>query len=145
MDILQLVCYDLEKLINKYNLEDKVFIFDNVDDEELVYFFKLADIFAMPHRQIGEDIEGFGMVFLEAASWQLPIIAGDTGGIREIFNSSDQVILVPGDDLKSLVKAIKHLLNNPGEAGKMADAAYKRSKEFKSAKSQSLVLKEILK
>ena len=135
----------LESLIDKYKLSKQVFIFNRIEDEELIYFFKLADIFAMPHREIGDDIEGFGTVFLEAASARLPIIAGDSGGIKEVFNSSEQAILVPGDDLKALSVAIKRLLNNPQEADKLADAAYQRAGQFKYAQSQSLVLKEILK
>ena len=135
----------LEFLIAKHKLSDRIFIFDNIDDEELIYFFKLADIFAMPHKQIGDDIEGFGMVFLEAASCKLPIIAGDSGGVKEVFNSSKQAILVPGDDLRALVIAIKNLLNNPLEADKLAVAAYKRAGQFKGAQEQSLILKEILK
>jgi phosphatidyl-myo-inositol dimannoside synthase len=135
----------LESLISKYRLEKNVFIFDNIEDEELIYFFKIADIFAMPHREIDGDIEGFGMVFLEAAASRLAIIAGDSGGVKEIFNSSEQAILVPGDNLRSLVQAIKYLLNNPEEADKLADAAYHRAGQFKYAQSQSLVLKEVLK
>ena len=134
----------LESLIKKYKLSNNVFIFDNIDDEELIYFFKLADIFVMPHRNTGKDVEGFGIVFLEAALCALPIIAGDSGGIKEVFDSSQQAILVPSDDLRSLVRAIKHLLNNPAEADKLAAAAYKRAMQFKDAQGQSLVLKEIL-
>jgi phosphatidyl-myo-inositol dimannoside synthase len=135
----------LESLISKYKLTKNIFIFDNIEDEELIYFFKLADIFAMPHQEMGSDVEGFGMVFLEAATCRLPIIAGDSGGIKELFNSSEQAILVPGGQLRPLVIAIKRLLNNPQEADKMAEAAYQRAKQFKYAQSQSLVLKEILK
>ncbi|MBT4516651.1 MAG: glycosyltransferase family 4 protein [Candidatus Komeilibacteria bacterium] len=135
----------LEFLIAKHKLSDNVFIFDNIDDEELIYFFKLADIFAMPHKQLGSDVEGFGMVFLEAASCRLPIIAGDSGGVKEVFNRSEQAILVPSDDLRALVVSIKHLLNNPQEADKLADAAYKRAGQFKGAQQQSLILKGILK
>ncbi|MFA6307617.1 MAG: glycosyltransferase family 4 protein [Patescibacteria group bacterium] len=136
---------NLEILIKKYKLEKSVFIFDNIEDEELIYFFKMADIFAMPSRNIEADIEGFGIVFLEAAICKLAIIAGDSGGIKEVFNASDQAILVPGDDIRALINALKYLLNNPKEADKLALNAYKRAKEFKSAQEQSLILKEILK
>jgi len=135
----------LESLIKKYNLSESILIFDNIEDEELIYFFKLADIFAMPHRSMGEDVEGLGMVFLEAGTCRLPIIAGDSGGAKEVFNAPGQAILVPSDDLMALVKAIKYLLNNPEEADKLANAACQRAKEFKGAREQALVLREILK
>jgi len=135
----------LESLIKKYHLEKNVFIFDNIDDEELIYFFKLANIFVMPHREMGNDIEGFGMVLLEAATCKLPIIAGDSGGVKELFNASKQAILVPGDDFKALSESIQYLLNNPQEADKLATAAYTRAREFNDARKQSLILKEILK
>lgn len=134
----------LESLIKEYKLNNNVFIFDNIDDEELIYFFKLANLFVLPHRHMDNDIEGFGIVFLEAALCSLPIIAGDSGGVKEVFNSSEQAIFINSDDLRSLVKAVEYLLNNPIEADKLAKAAYKRAMEFKDIKDQSLVLKEIL-
>jgi len=136
---------NLELLIDKHKLSKQVFIFDNIDDEDLIYFFKLADYFVLPHRQSGHDIEGFGTVFLEAALCNLPIISGDSGGVKEIFNQPDQAILIPSDDLRALIKAIKFLLNNPKEADKLAQAAQQRAKQFKGSKAQSLILKEILK
>lgn len=135
---------NLKALIDKNNLSKRVFIFDNIGDEDLIYFFRMADIFVMPHRQIGNDIEGLGIVFLEAALCKRPIISGNTGGIKEIFNNN-QAILLENSDLKMLIKALRQLLNNPQEAVKLANSAYNRVMEFKDSKTQALILKDILK
>ena len=52
---------DLMAQIKKHNLIDKVFIFSDVADGDLVYYYKLADIFVMTHRQLADDIEGLGI------------------------------------------------------------------------------------
>jgi len=134
---------NLQRLVDEYKLNDRVFILDNIDDEELIYFFKLADIFIMPHRNLEKDIEGFGIVFLEAASCKIPIIAGSSGGVKEIFNDK-QAVLLENSDVKQTTRAIKYLLNNRPEADKLAEAAFSRAKQFNSSREQSLILKEIL-
>lgn len=136
---------ELKDLIKQHNLQDRVAIFDRIEDEELLYYYLLSDIFVMPHRHLGSDIEGLGMVFLEAAKIKVPIIAGDSGGITEIFTNQQDALLVKSEDLRGLVKAIKYLLNNPANADKMAEQAFKRSQDFKGAEQQSLALKEIIK
>ena len=103
---------NLELLIDQHKLSKQVFIFDNIDDEDLIYFFKLAHYFVMPFRDGDQDIEGFGTVFLEAALCNLPIISGNSGGIKEMFNDPSQAILIPSDDLRVLIKAMKFLLKN---------------------------------
>jgi len=136
---------NLELLIDQHKLSKQVFIFDNIDDEDLIYFFKLAHYFVMPFRDGDQDIEGFGTVFLEAALCNLPIISGNSGGIKEMFNDPSQAILIPSDDLRVLIKAMKFLLNNPKEADKLAQVGQERARQFKDSKTQSLILKEILK
>lgn len=136
---------NLKKLIDKHNLSKSIFIFDNIGDEDLIYFFKLANIFVMPHRKLGDDIEGFGIVFLEAGLCKLPIIAGASGGIREIFTNDNQAIVLADSQLVPLIKALRRLLNNPKEAAKLAENAHHRVINFKNSKTQALILKDILK
>lgn len=134
----------LQKMIADNNLSDRVYIFDNIDDEDLIYFYKLADIFVMPHRQEGNDIEGFGIVFLEAAKMKLAVIAGASGGVKEIFSEDRQAILLPESNTKNLIKALRSLLNNPEQAAKLGEAAFSRTADFKGAKEQSDIFKKLL-
>lgn len=135
---------ELKNLIKKYHLESQVYIFDRVEDEELIYYYKLADIFVMPHRHSDTDIEGFGIAFLEAARAEVPIIAGNSGGAKELLSDGQEAILISDDDLRNLVKAIRYLLNNQPEADKLAKQALARSHDFKDAAQQSKLLADIL-
>ncbi|MBA4319973.1 MAG: hypothetical protein C0412_16355 [Flavobacterium sp.] len=133
----------LENLIKHKNLENRVFIYDKIEDEELVYFYQLADIFVMPSIYDEIDVEGFGIVFLEAAASHLPIIAGEGGAITEVF-SEEEILLVKNGDLRELIRHIKELLSNHDFADKLADRALEKYKEFNNAIKNSDKLRTIL-
>ncbi|PLX26329.1 hypothetical protein C0580_00260 [Candidatus Parcubacteria bacterium] len=135
---------ELHRIIDKTDLEANVFIFKDVEDIDLVYYYKMADLFVLPNRETSVDIEGFGIVFLEAANFKLPIIAGASGGVTEILTNRENALLVKNGDLDQLTDHIEHLLKNKADAAKLAEAAHNRAKDFASAKQQSDILKNIL-
>jgi len=74
----------LQKMVAENNLENQVLFLNEVSDEDLPVYYSIADIFVLPTRIINEDdVEGFGIVYLEANSFVLPVIAGNTGGATE--------------------------------------------------------------
>lgn len=135
---------DLEQLIKYYKLSDKVIILDNISHNELNDYYQLADLFVMPNRRDDLDVEGFGIVFMEAASHHLPIIAGNNGGIPEVWENNVSAKLIDSVNLNELAEAIRLLLNNESLAKKMAEAAYQNCQKFPSSKTQSEKLKNIL-
>jgi len=134
---------NLNNLIKKYNLNN-VFILTDIEDNDLIYYYKLADIFVLPQRNNKEDLEGFGMVFLEAGIYGLPIIAGNKGGPTEILKNNKDSILIEQDNLKELKNAIKFLFFNKNKADELGNNIKKRVLEFPSAEKQSNKLKKIL-
>ncbi len=134
----------LRKLAEKYNIETKVRFFNNISDAELPYYYKLADVFVLPNRASKEDVEGFGIAFLNAASCSLPIIAGKSGGVLEILTDQKNALLVASDDLEDLKEKINLLLTDKNLATSLAQAAYVRSQDFLSDKEQSEKLKTYL-
>lgn len=134
---------NLQKLIREKRLEKKVFIFNNVGDQEKIYYYKLADIFVMPHRHDNTDIEGLGIVYLEAASLHLPIICGASGGVTEIF-TPDDVLMVENNDLRQLIRHLKYLLKNPKEADKLSDRAYQIVQKLSNISKKREILRHIL-
>jgi phosphatidyl-myo-inositol dimannoside synthase len=135
---------NLRKMIKDYNLEKQIFVLTDVADNNLPYYYDLADIFVLAHRHDKTDIEGFGIVFLEAAMFGLPIIAGSSGGVTDIFTDQKNALLVKNDDLDTLTKHLNTLLNNPELSAKLGSQAKQRSGDFPVAKEQSLALKELL-
>ena len=75
----------LIKLAKKRNVSDHVIFLGSIPYDELPQVYQMADVFAMPCRTrfFGLDVEGFGIVYLEAAATGLPVIAGNSGGAVE--------------------------------------------------------------
>jgi phosphatidyl-myo-inositol dimannoside synthase len=134
----------LQGLIKKEGLEEQVIICTDVSDDDLIYYYKLADIFVLPHRESTTDVEGFGLVFLEAIRAGLPIIAGDSGGLKELLTDQQSVLFVKHEDRGQLKDALRFLLNNPSEADKLKKQALSLAQKFFVAETQSRALKNIL-
>jgi len=76
----------LESLVNRLDLQRHVQWLGELTDQELVESYQACDLFVLPNREIDGDIEGFGMVLLEAQSCGKPVIAGDSGGTAETMH-----------------------------------------------------------
>ncbi|MDO5097889.1 MAG: glycosyltransferase family 4 protein [Corynebacterium sp.] len=85
-----------------------------VSEADLADFVRCAEVFAMPCRTRGGglDVEGLGIVFLEAQAAGIPVIAGDSGGAPETV-TSDSGIVVAGRSKKQLFDALRLLLSTP--------------------------------
>ncbi len=88
-NVLYAICGDgeerptLERLIAEHRLQAHVQLLGEVADDRLRQCYQQCDLFALPNRTVGQDIEGFGMVLLEAQACGKPVLAGDSGGTRE--------------------------------------------------------------
>jgi phosphatidylinositol alpha-1,6-mannosyltransferase len=76
----------LEATIRELALHDQVQLIGEVDDQRLLDCYQNCDLFALPNRTIDHDIEGFGMVLIEAQACGKPVLAGDSGGTRETLD-----------------------------------------------------------
>ncbi len=74
---------ELRKVIKDHQLEARVQILTNITDEQKKDYYHLSDIFVMPSINTGFDLEGFGMVYVEAQACGLRIICGKSGGELE--------------------------------------------------------------
>lgn len=90
-------------------IEKRVIFTGYVDEERLSEIYRMADIFVLPSI----TSEAFGVVLLEAMASGVPVIASDTGGIREILAESGAGLLVTPENELELRKAIKKLLKSP--------------------------------
>ena len=78
-----------------------------------------GDVFAMPCRTRGGglDVEGLGIVFLEASACGLPVVAGDSGGAPRPCNPAGPGVVVDGRDHRAVARAAIELLADPAPAG----------------------------
>lgn len=100
------------------------------DTDELRLALHAADIFAMPARTRGKglDIEGLGIVYLEAQACGLPVIAGDSGGAPETV-TPETGIVVEGNSLDQLTQALDELCSDPQRRQTMGQAGRKHVEE----------------
>jgi len=89
--------------------------------EDLPGYYAAGDVFAMPcrTRRHGLDVEGLGIVYLEASSAGLPVIGGDSGGAPDAILDGETGYVVPGRDLTALAGRITALLADPAKARAM--------------------------
>jgi len=99
-----------------------------VPDAELPAHYAAADIFAMPCRSRfgGLEVEGFGIVFLEAASTGCAVVAGRSGGAAEAMVDDVTGLLVEGREPKAVALAIARLLLDAGLRERMGAAGRAR-------------------
>lgn len=102
----------LEKLVSHLSLEQDVHFTGKVPFADLPKWYAVGDIFAMPcrTRSAGWDVEGLGIVYLEASATGLPVIAGDSGGAPEAVESDQSGYVVSGTNQDELVNRIVQLL-----------------------------------
>lgn len=102
----------------------QVRFFGDVSDEELDLIYDRADIFAMTSIDHGHSIEGFGLVYLEAAAHGLPVVGHAVGGVAEAVMDGRTGLLVPPNRPAQLAAAFERLITDPqlrrglGEAGR---------------------------
>ncbi|MFA5126530.1 MAG: glycosyltransferase family 4 protein [Patescibacteria group bacterium] len=134
----------LKQLVAQKKLDQQIIFCSEISDQALAAVYGLADIFVLPNRYRAADVEGFGMVFLEAAQYGLPIIAGKSGGVLEILTDKQSALLVDSDSLAQLKLALTTILGNAELAKKLGEQARLRSRDFLSDVEQSKKLKDIL-
>ena len=91
---------------------------------ELPGHYAMGDVFAMPCRTRGAglDVEGLGIVFLEASAAGVPVVAGDSGGAPETVLNGETGRVVDGRDVEQIAEVITGLLTDPDRARQMGEA-----------------------
>lgn len=116
----------LQALAKQLKVEERVHFLGHVSYEDLPRWYNSCDLFAMPNRDIEGDSEGFGLVFLEAASSGKPAISGIAGGTGSAVLDGITGLRVKGEDVGAIAQGISYLLRNPVEAQAMGNKARAR-------------------
>jgi len=102
----------IEKIILENNLVDNVKLTGKIDRYTLKILYNIADVFVMPNIRVNGDIEGFGIVILEASSCGVPVVASNVDGIKDAVIDGCNGILVEPHNPESFSKAIYELISN---------------------------------
>lgn len=102
----------LKKIAKNLNIEKEVIFLGFCDLETRNKFYKLSDLFIMPSISTKDNVEGFGIVFLEANYHKVAVIGTDTGGIKDAIVDQETGLLVKPNNLNDLVEKILIFYND---------------------------------
>lgn len=118
----------LTRLTKKLKIEDCVRFVGRLQYDDLPRYLRLGDIFAMPSRSrfFGLEVEGLGIVYLEASSVGIPVLGGASGGAPDAVIHGETGLVVDGRDVEAIAASAISMLSNPQLLQKMG----KRGREW---------------
>lgn len=131
---------NLKAKARELGIEYMVKFLGHVPDEDLPELYANAEVFALTPRRDAEDIEGFGIVYLEAAACGVPSVGTLVGGIPEAVLHNQTGVLVQPENPKAIAEALTLLLKDENKRKVLGEAAKKRAyDEFRWSKRIMLV------
>jgi phosphatidylinositol alpha-1,6-mannosyltransferase len=114
----------LERLAREHDVESAVVFTGSVPWAELPEHYAAGDVYAMPcrTRAAGLDVEGLGIVYLEASATGLPVVGGDSGGAPDAVREGETGYVVSGTDVAAIGGRVADLLADPQRARAMGQA-----------------------
>ena len=117
----------LEKLTETHGCKDCVQFLGNFSDAEKGTLYSAADVFIMPCRCVpSRSVEGFGIVFLEANHYGVPVVAGCSGGAPDAVAANETGLLVPPEYPDDIARAVLELFEDPERARRMGQRGRER-------------------
>jgi len=122
---------NLRRLVSEVGVEDCVAFLNAVPDEELLHLYNLSDVFIMVSREIEDEgqVEGFGIVYLEANACGKPVIGGRSGGVEDAILNGATGLLVEPLDSGEIAQAIIKLFTDPDYAEELGKNGRRRVEE----------------
>jgi phosphatidyl-myo-inositol dimannoside synthase len=111
----------LESQVKKLQIDSHVSFIGRISYADLPRYICLGEVFAMPARSrlAGLEVEGLGIVYLEASACGLPVIAGNSGGAPDAVREGVTGVVVDGRDRQTVAQSITELLVAPERARTM--------------------------
>jgi len=118
----------LRDLVASVALQDRVVFVGEVRKEDLPLYYQAADVFAMISRarERQGDVEGFGLVYLEAGACAKPVVAGRSGGVPDAVVDGVTGLLVSPESVEEVADALARLLRDRELAAKLGQAGRQR-------------------
>jgi phosphatidylinositol alpha-1,6-mannosyltransferase len=107
-------------------LGDAVRFPGRIADGEMAAHYSLADVFALPSLSTGKDVEGFGIVYLEAGACEVPVLGGRGGGVPDAVAEGETGLLVDPESTEAIRTALIELLRDRDKAKAMGRRARAR-------------------
>ena len=114
----------LEKLVNKLSIKENVSFAGRIMYDRLPSYLSAADLFAMPSRSrfFGLEVEGLGIVYLEASACGIPVVAGNSGGAPDAVLEGVTGLCVDGTNVAEIASALIEICSDAERASHMGAA-----------------------
>lgn len=99
----------IRQAVATHGLGHRVRLLGRVDDATMDRLYRAADLFVMPNRPVEGDMEGFGVVMLEAGLAGIPTVGADLEGIPDVVTPGENGVLVPSGDADAFVRVLAAL------------------------------------
>ncbi len=102
----------LRALSIKLGLAEVVEFHGFTDEAVMLELLQASDVFIMPNKTVDGDLEGFGLVFLEANACGLPVIGGRSGGVIDAIEDGVSGLLVEPGSIESITNTLIKLIDD---------------------------------
>lgn len=134
----------LRALVRSLRIESAVLFAGRLSDEDTAQWYDACSVFVMTPEDRNGDIEGFGIVYLEAQSFGKPVIGSRTGGVAEAVHDGVTGLLVEPKDTVAIQHALLRFLRDPQYATSLGEAGRSRVAEEFQWKRQAEKLQYLL-
>ncbi|MFA9558193.1 glycosyltransferase family 4 protein [Evansella sp. AB-rgal1] len=118
---------NLKLLVKDLDLEDYVVFTGSISREDLETIYSIADLFIMLNRELTEtgDVEGYGIVFLEAGMYKLPVIGGNNGGVPDAVLHGKTGYLIDPSSQEEIVQTVSSFFMDQDLAKQFGNNGYR--------------------
>jgi phosphatidylinositol alpha-1,6-mannosyltransferase len=120
---------EIDQAISACHLEEHVQWLGALSDEDLIKVYNLCDVVVLPILQMKDDVEGFGIVALEAAAAGKPVVATSVGGVPDAVEDGKSGIVVASGDYEIMSQSIVNLLARNEIKSSLGEYAQRRVRE----------------
>lgn len=103
---------NIDDAVDDSSHQNRIFLLGRQPDEVLKQAYAAADVFVMPNIPVEGDMEGFGIVLLEANMARTPAVAADLEGIKDVIEQGKNGYRVPSLDAEQFADTVKQMLAN---------------------------------
>ena len=133
----------LQELTARLGLQAQVCFLGRLAFPEIVELYNLADLFVLLSREEPPDVEGFGLVFLEAAACGLPSVGGRSGGIPEAVDEGRSGWLVDPSNTHEIAATITDLLKSPEKLERASEFCLAKARQASWEQAADTILQEM--
>lgn len=106
---------NIKRTVERADLDSHVYMWGQVSKQTLAAIYERADVVVMPNIAVAGDMEGFGLVALEANLAGVPVVASELEGIQDAITNGQNGVLISSNDIQGFARHVVEMLENEKE------------------------------